>query len=233
MLTLRAGGGVIRATVIGTKATGRALIRRRRNGMLVQDMPHLLPAEEKTMEKFILQRGRTALLVIDVQERLAAVLDQEWLRHVVANIQRLLQGMEVLGCPAILTEQYPHGLGATVPELQLFRQKMPVLEKRAFSCCRDVPLVADLQKRDIAHVLLAGMETHVCVLQTALDLLASGGRVHVLEDAVISRTRDNWRAGLALMRDAGAVISTTEIALFQLQETSATESFKRISKLVK
>ncbi|MBN2431030.1 MAG: isochorismatase family protein [Acidobacteria bacterium] len=185
------------------------------------------------MEKFIPRRGRTALLVIDVQERLAAVLDQAWLRNVVVNIQRMLQGMEVLGCPAILTEQYPRGLGATVADLQLFRQNMPVMEKMAFSCCRDLPLVADLQRRDAEYVLLTGMETHVCVLQTALDLLAAGRRVHVLQDAVISRTRDNWRAGLELMRDAGAVISTTEIALFQLQETSGTASFKQISKLVK
>jgi nicotinamidase-related amidase len=141
--------------------------------------------------------------------------------------------MEILACPYFITEQYPRGLGETVAELGMYRQKAGAMEKMAFSCCRDAPLADELSRAGVHHVLLAGMETHVCVLQTALDLLADGFFVHVVRDAVLSRSRDNWQAGLELMRSAGAVVTTTETALFQLQETAGTDTFKKISKLVK
>jgi nicotinamidase-related amidase len=185
------------------------------------------------MKKFFPQKGRTALVVIDIQERLAAAMDQEWLRAVVDNTQRLLQGMEILGCPSFMTEQYPRGLGETVAELGLYRQRIGVMEKMAFSCCRDTPLADELRHAGTDHVLLVGMETHVCVLQTALDLLAAGFWVHVVKDGVMSRRRENWQGGLELMREAGAVVTTTETVLFQLQETAAAETFRQISKLVK
>jgi len=185
------------------------------------------------MDKFFPVKKQTALLVIDVQEKISAAMNPNILKNVVDNILRLLKGMEILGCFYFVTEQYSRGLDGTVEDLRSFKQKCEHLEKMTFSCCRDLPLAERLKENQVTHVILTGMETHVCVLQTALDLVREGFFVHCVRDGLISRVKSNWETGLQLMRDAGCVITSTETILFQLLEMSGTEEFKQISKLVK
>ena len=135
--------------------------------------------------------------------------------------------------PLLITEQYPKGLGPTIPEIKDVIPSYAPIEKISFSCCGEPFFLEAVQVTGRQQVVLAGMETHVCVLQTCLDLLKEGFDVHVVSDAVCSRTEQNYRAGLEFMRDAGAVISCTETVLFQLLAKAGTESFKIISKRIK
>lgn len=181
---------------------------------------------------------KTLLLVVDVQERLAPAMPTEILPGVLRNIRILIEMAREFDLKIISTEQYPKGLGLTVPEVKasLPNNAQPV-EKIAFSCCRETsfsPAVDQLFGHHSSYdVILCGMETHVCVLQTALDLLSDGQRVFVAADATCSRAKLNWKLGLDLMQQAGAVIGSTEILTFGMLGTAGTERFKRISKLVK
>jgi len=175
----------------------------------------------------VLDRERAALVVIDVQERFRpAVQDFE---AVAANVTRLARGARALGIPVVVTEQYPRGLGETVPEVAEHLQGVPRLEKLVFSACRAEGF--DLQGRDQA--LVCGIEAHVCVSQTAHDLLDQGVEVHVAADAVTSRTDGNRDLGLNKMERSGAILSSVETALFELVGRAGTEDFKAIQGLVK
>jgi len=176
----------------------------------------------------LMSRSDTGLLVIDVQTKLMDKIADR--NRIVANVARLIDGAGILGVPVQATEQYPKGIGPTVPELV---ERLPVRpEKLSFSCC-GLPEVADqFRSRGVQKVLLAGIETHVCVQQTALDLAAHGFRVYVAVDAVGSRHDVDRDVGLRRMERAGVVLTTTESALFEWMERSGTPEFKRISKLV-
>ncbi|MBZ0155385.1 MAG: hydrolase [Alphaproteobacteria bacterium] len=183
------------------------------------------------MEKFFLERESAAVLIIDIQERLAAAMQEK--ESVVRNCQHLIELSAMMGIPILLTEQYPKGLGRTVPEI---RESLPTyapLEKMTFSCCEEHSFLHEVQRTGRKILLLTGMETHICVLQTCLGLLREGFTVHIVRDAVCSRTKANGKTGLEFMRDAGAVITCTETALFQLLKTAGTEEFKAISKRIK
>ena len=179
----------------------------------------------------ILQRKQTALLVIDVQEKINAVmLDREFLLN---NIVKLIRGCGVLGVPVFFTEQYPKGLGPTEqPVLEALGDRKP-LQKMTFSCCGATEFLPLLKKKSIKQVMLTGIEAHVCVQQTALDLLAHGFQVHVIRDAVSSRRTTDAEAALARLQSAGAIVNTSEAALFELLERAGTPQFKEISRLVK
>lgn len=169
------------------------------------------------------------LLVVDVQEKLVARMKYGPL--MVANTARLIRAARVLDRPVWATEQYPRGLGPTVPELAGLLPERP--EKTGFSCC-DVPeLVEQLHGRGIRHVTLAGIEAHVCVAQTALELMRMGFLVQVPADAVASRGSMDWEFALRRLERAGAVISTTEAVLFEWIGCSDHPGFKAISALVK
>ncbi len=179
-------------------------------------------------------QSRTALLVIDIQERLAPAMPHAVLASVLRNTRILIETACEFSLPILVTEQYPKGLGRTVPELTavLPPESVP-FEKVSFSCCAEpgfTPLLDSLGDRDI---IVCGIETHVCVLQSTLDLLAAGRRVFVAADATCSRAKMNWRLGLDLMRQAGAGIGSTEIFAFALLRAAGTDRFKRISRLVK
>jgi nicotinamidase-related amidase len=179
-------------------------------------------------------RDRTALLVIDIQERLAPAMPPDVAARVLRNTRILIETACEFGLPILVTEQYPKGLGHTAPDLlaALPPETLP-FEKIEFSCCAAPgfsPLMETLGDRDL---IICGMETHVCVLQSALDLLSAGRRVFVAADATCSRVKLNWTLGLDLMRQAGAVIGSTEIFAFGLLGAAGTEQFKRISRLVK
>jgi nicotinamidase-related amidase len=178
-----------------------------------------------------LRKAESALLVIDIQERLLpAIFERE---RVVQNAVRLIKGAAILGIPIFATEQYRKGLGATVSEVAAALGEVAPAEKLAFSACGAADLSAALKGRKITSVILCGIESHVCVCQTSLDLLDANYCVFVVADAVSSRTPENHRIGLERMRDSGAVIASTEMVLFELLEKARTEEFKSILPLVK
>lgn len=181
--------------------------------------------------KFQLERGATALLVIDIQERLATAMAERG--KVVGNTGHLIAAAKLLGVPVVHAEQYPKGLGPTVPELREALGPAAAVEKMTFDCCGEPAFAPALEAAGRATVVVCGMETHVCVLQTVLGLLARGKIVHVAADAVCSRTAENHRIALELMRDAGAVVTCTETVLFQLLERCGTPEFKTIQTRIK
>jgi nicotinamidase-related amidase len=170
-----------------------------------------------------------ALLVVDVQDKLMALIPDRAL--VVANAVRLVRGAQALAMPVWATEQYPKGLGPTVPELAELIPQRPA--KTTFHCCAVPQLLEQLYGRKVRHVTLAGIEAHVCIAQTALELLGLGFRVQVPADAVASRSKTDWEFALRRLEHAGAVISTTEAVLFEWTESSDRPEFKAISDLVK
>jgi nicotinamidase-related amidase len=176
-----------------------------------------------------LDRARAALLLVDFQERLLpAMHDAE---RVLANAIRLARGAALLGLPVCVTEQYPKGLGHTVPPLAETLTGAVSFEKVTFSACGALGLTEWLRGRE--QVVLAGIESHVCVCQTGLDLLAAGVETFLVADAVSSRTPENARCGVERLRATGAVVISTEMALFELLGTAAAPEFKAVQALVK
>ncbi|HQU46592.1 MAG: hydrolase [Planctomycetia bacterium 21-64-5] len=171
----------------------------------------------------------TGLLVVDVQEKLIGLIAGH--QRVVWNIRRLLDGAKILGVSAAGTEQYPQGLGPTVPELA--QRLPPIPDKLCFSCGGCPEIFRQWDEKGITRVLLAGIESHVCVLQTAFDLIASGRRVYVAVDAVGSRHDIDYRTALRRMESAGATLTTTETALFEWCQRFGTPQFKEISRLIR
>jgi len=177
------------------------------------------------------RRPQAALVVVDLQERLVpAMFERE---RVVQNAIRLAKGAAALSLPAWITEQYRKGLGATLAEIAAPLPKVTPVDKVSFSACGAPGFTAGLQSTGIEDVILCGVESHVCVCQTCLDLLESGFRPFVVADAVSSRTPENWRAGLDRMRASGAVIVTTEMILFELVQRAGTDEFKQVQALIK
>jgi nicotinamidase-related amidase len=179
----------------------------------------------------MLKLDDTALVVIDVQGKLAQLMYNR--AELFKNLRLMVKGAQVLGIPILLTEQYPKGLGPTVPEVSQLLPAIRPIAKNAFSCCGDRAFMSALEPLSRRQLLLTGIETHVCVQQTALDLLDAGYEVQVIADAVSSRTAENRHIGLEKMRDAGVVITSTETALFELMKLAEGPQFKQISKLVK
>ena len=180
----------------------------------------------------LMSRGDTALVVVDVQEKLVPAIDQN--ARVVWNVRRLIDGANVLGLPVAATEQYPKGLGPTIAELAERLGSAP--SKLTFSCggCPEFFLVLEQwRERGVHKILVCGMETHVCVQQTVLDLLADAWRVYVATDAVGSRFEVDYRTALGRMDSAGATLTTTEAALFEWCEVAGTPEFKQISRLAR
>ena len=173
--------------------------------------------------------GDTALLVVDVQEKLiGSIRDAD---QVVWNCRRLVDGAKILGLPVAGTEQYPRGLGPTVPDLAERLGELPW--KLTFSCGGCPAVFENLESRGIHKILACGIEAHVCVQQTVLDLLAGGWSVYVAVDAVGSRFKTDYRTALSRMEASGATLTTTEAALFEWCQVAGTPEFKEISHLVR
>lgn len=175
-----------------------------------------------------MSRRDSALLVVDVQGKLISLVPDH--ERIIWNIRRLLDAAKVLGVPAFGTEQYPKGLGPTVPILAERLGAMP--DKLAFSCGACGELFAGLEERGIVKLLVVGIEAHVCVQQTVYDLMAAGFRVYVAVDAVGSRFEIDRVTALRRIESAGATLTTTEAAMFEWCEASGTPEFKEISRLV-
>jgi nicotinamidase-related amidase len=180
---------------------------------------------------------RAALMVIDVQERLWPAMDPSGRAEVERNILILIEAARQLELPVLWSEQYPKGLGATVPAIQKALSAPGLeahrLEKVEFSCAA-APAFAQLSRTiGRSQWILCGIEAHVCVYQTARDLAADAGVVHVVADAVMSRKADNRTVGLGLMQHAGATITSTETVVFDLLHRAGTEDFKALSRLLR
>lgn len=170
-----------------------------------------------------------ALLIVDLQEKLLATMSDREL--IVANAIRLVRGADLLGIPAMATEQYPQGLGPTEPTLAALIPDRP--EKSTFHCCACPRVLENLHGRAVRHVTLAGIEAHVCIAQTALELIALGFTVQVAADAVASRQRFDWETSLRRLERVGVIVSSTEAILFEWIESADHPQFKAVSKLVK
>jgi isochorismate hydrolase len=184
-------------------------------------------------DSFFLERDRAVLVVIDVQEKLCVAMDETVLKQLTKNIGILLESAAELNIPVLVTEQYVKGLGATLPELKEKAATAPCYEKMAFSCCGSAEFVAALNAAGRTQVIITGMETHVCVLQTVIELREAGLDVHIVKDAVMSRSKQNWRTAIKSMTLAGAIPTCTESVLFQLLKVAGTDEFKKLSKLVR
>ncbi|UZQ51170.1 hydrolase [Clostridium kluyveri] len=182
------------------------------------------------MDKFTLIQEESALIVIDIQERLVPAMPTS--QKVIQNTNTLLSVSNKLEIPTIITEQYPKGLGKTVPEIHYNINEVSVHEKITFSSCTD-EVINTLKQSGKKKIIITGMETHVCVFQTVRDLLARNYQVFVVGDAVCSRTKENYLNGLSQMSAMGAVISNTEMVFFDLLKMAGTQLFKELSKLIK
>lgn len=183
------------------------------------------------MNKHILNKDDTILLIIDIQEKLTSVMKHK--KQVIDNTLILLGASKEMNMPVIITEQYPKGIGATVDEIRAkIIDDIKIFEKTSFTGYTDeVKLALEATGRE--KVIITGMETHVCVFQTARDLMANGYEVFIARDAVCSRTKENFLNGLELMKDMGAIITNTETVVFDLLKVSGTPEFKILSKIIK
>jgi nicotinamidase-related amidase len=179
-----------------------------------------------------LSREHAALAVIDMQEAFRAVIPD--FAEVASRMAKAVQGARLLEVPVIVTEQYPKGLKHTAEEIIPHLPAEPrVIEKMCFSSCGAEDFQSHLISRNIKQVLVCGIEAHICVAQTVLDLLARGLEVHLLVDCITSRKRENKDVALARLTQAGAVQSNLEMALFELMRTADSPQFKAVQSLIK
>jgi nicotinamidase-related amidase len=173
----------------------------------------------------------SVLAVIDVQGKLAQLMYEK--ENLIANLTRLIKAANLLGIPILWNEQNPAGLGGTVPELAELLAGIEPMSKMSFGCCGNPKFAERLASSGRRQLLVCGIEAHICVFQTTAELLAQGYEVHLVSDAVSSRTLANKQVGIDRMRSLGAVITSTEMSLFELLRTAEHSRFREISRLVK
>jgi nicotinamidase-related amidase len=179
----------------------------------------------------MLKTEDVVLLLVDVQGKLAHLMHAK--ERLFRNLQTLVKGIQALDVPIIWMEQNPAGLGPTISEIaELLPDNTPIT-KMSFSCCQNEQFVGALSAINRKDVLVAGIETHICVYQTTAELIGLGYRVHVVADAVSSRTAENKAIGLQKMKDAGASLTSVETVLFELLGAAEGETFKAMLEIVK
>jgi nicotinamidase-related amidase len=179
-----------------------------------------------------LDRAHTALAIIDMQEAFRPSISD--FAEMAARIALVAHAAQLLNVPIVVTEQYPRGLGHTAGEIKaVLPATLEVIEKTAFSSCGAQDFCSELERTGARHVLVCGIEAHVCVNQTTHDLLARGYQTHLLTDCISARATQNKQIGLAKMQQSGALPSSTEMALFELLRDARHEQFKAIQKLIK
>jgi nicotinamidase-related amidase len=186
------------------------------------------PADYSEMARRALEPEHCALVVIDIQQKLLPPIFQK--DQLVRNAQLLIRAAGILKIPALVSTQYAKGLGETVPEIAALLAGTEAIDKTLFSCFGSDAFCAGLKRLPGQRntLLLCGMESHICVMQTSLAALREGYLVHVASDAVSSRTEWNWKIGLERMRAAGAVISSTEMMIYELMRSSSSAAFKEL-----
>lgn len=176
-------------------------------------------------------KENTIGLVIDIQERLVPVMEEKEL--LVENCGKLIQGLQVLGVPLLVTQQYTKGLGETIPEIKSLISDFQYIEKKDFSCFDEPACSEKLVATGAKHVIICGIESHVCVLQTAIDLKEAGYVPVVVMDCISSRSFDNVDLAAERFRYEGILMTSLESVLFELTRSAGAPGFKEISKLVK
>lgn len=183
--------------------------------------------------------NNTALVLIDVQTKLTSVMHNR--EELITNLVKLVKGIQLLDIPIIWLEQNPQKMGETIPELkELLHNQIPI-DKMSFSCCNSPEFMDEMDSLHRKHILIAGIETHVCVYQTAIDLLRAGYSVEVVTDATSSRTQGNKEIALTKINSCGLPTSgtghgnttTIEIALFELMRTAEHENFRQMLRIIK
>lgn len=197
---------------------------------MAENLENTNPSDSLLRSTEMMCTDDTGLLLVDVQEKLIGLLPGH--ERIVWNCGRLLDGASILNVATAATEQYPKGLGKTVEPLAS-KLKQAVPDKVAFSCGACGGIFADWQSRGIHRVLLCGIEAHVCIQQTALDLLANGFRVYLAVDAIGARHQIDYETALRRLEASGAILTTTEAALFEWCERAGSPEFKQISQMVK
>ena len=201
---------------------------------MAASIEHLPPSSEYAeIARRPLHAEHCALLVIDIQEKLLPPIFQK--DDLVRNSQLLIRAAGILKIPALISTQYAKGLGGTVPEIASLLPEVEAVDKTMFSCFGSEVFCSLLKRLPGQRntLLLCGMESHICVTQTALAALREGYLVHVASDAVSSRTEWNWKSGLERMRAAGAVISSTEMMIYELMRASSSTAFKELLPYLK
>ena len=171
------------------------------------------------------------LVVVDIQDSLARVMHEK--EALLANLQKIIKGATILGIPRIVTEQVPEKLGATIPEISSLLDTVRPISKSSFSCCGEVLFMRELESIKRTQILVTGIESHVCVYQTTVDLIRAGYKVHIITDCISSRTADNRALGIERMKGEGAKPTSTEMVLFELLKIARGDRFREISRLVK
>lgn len=180
----------------------------------------------------MLNIDNTVMLLVDVQGQLAQLMHEK--ETFFRNLSTMVQGMKILDIPIIWMEQIPSKLGRTTEQIAtLMPEAASPVEKFSFSCCGEPEFMARFEALGRQQVLITGIETHICVFQTGMDLMAKGCEVHVAADCVSSRTRENKEIGLARLSSAGAVITSVEMAFFELLKAAQGDAFKQVVKLIK
>lgn len=179
----------------------------------------------------LIEREKSCLLIVDVQEKLAPAMAES--AAVIRNAGILMQAAARLAVPLVVSEQYPQGLGATVPELRALAPDSARIAKLSFSCAADPALQQRIEEAQRSLLVIAGMEAHVCVLQSALGFRRAGYGIVVVADAVSSRMPANREAALQRLRENGVEVATTEMVLFEWLGQAGTPEFKELSRLIR
>ena len=185
------------------------------------------------MNRYVIRPQECMLLAIDIQRRLYDAMDKEFREVFLKNSAILLEVAKAFDIPILVSEQYPQGLGKTLDEIGGIIEEIPRFEKVYFSCMKDPGLRGEFEKNAGKTVIVIGIETHVCVYQTALDLLSAGFRTVVISDAVCSRHSHDRLTALAALEHAGALIISTETLAFMFLEKAGTDQFKKLAPLFK
>jgi nicotinamidase-related amidase len=178
----------------------------------------------------MLKAESVVFVLVDMQPSLVGLMDHS--ESLVDNNRKLIQGLSLLHVPIIHTEQYPERLGETIDDLKVCLSDAPIA-KMSFSCCGENQFTSDIEALGRKHVILSGIESHVCVYQTALDLMDGGYNVHLVADAVSSRSKSNVDIALKRMESEGVKLISTEMILFELLEKAGTPTFKQMLKIIK
>ena len=176
-------------------------------------------------------KDRSAALIIDIQERLYPFIFEN--EKLTKNLSKLIEGLKIIGIPIFITEQYVKGLGPTIEPVATLLGNHRRIEKMSFSCCDEPRVMEGMAVTGKENIIIAGIESHVCVLQTVIDLKRNGYHPVVVEDCVSSRFENDKRIAIERMSQEGAIITTCESILFELLRYSGTEQFRGISRLVK
>ncbi len=200
---------------------------------MVTALNHIAPADYAEMARRQLEADQCALIVLDIQSKLLPPIFQK--EQLVRNSQLLIRAAGILKIPSLVSTQYAKGLGGTVPEIASLLPQTEPIDKQLFSCFGSDVFCTMLKRLpgNRNTLLLCGMESHICVMQTALAALREGYLVHVASDAVSSRTEWNWKIGLDRMRAAGTVISSTEMMIYELMRSSGSAAFKELLPYLK